>query len=382
MSDDVKIDPDGIYLISAAARLLGVSASTLRDLERRGKIEGTRTPGGQRRFAGSALLRLQEESNQVPSRKSRPSLANATTTNEDAKTRQTWLAQVSARAQGGLPPDTPAEIRLRLGADVDRALGHFGPATPMSDLEPLVQSLLERARLQVEKAQEEDRRHEMKSELVEFGLAQLRRSIDALPTRLVGAPDSLKRRHIRATLRDEFRSSLQHGLRGDEEWDQVRDLAEEFVAAWSVQQTPDSRIPTTVKFLAVGATGVIGGAAATAALSPEIRARMAKLKAPLLSLAGELLNRLSAPPPPPTAPPPRMADPAAAPPRRFPPSVGFGGGWPPSYRRTSRYARLFTSKSPAVPPGNGTASEDQVLDAPPNSDVAPPDAPGAPGPTS
>ena len=58
MSDKRPIDPEGVYTISAAARLLSISPSTLRDLERRGKIECTWTPGRQRRFPGSELLRL------------------------------------------------------------------------------------------------------------------------------------------------------------------------------------------------------------------------------------------------------------------------------------------------------------------------------------
>jgi excisionase family DNA binding protein len=257
MSDDVKIDPDGIYLITTAARFLGVSASTLRDLERRGKIESTRTPGGQGRFAGSALLRLREESNRVHPRKPGPSLANTTTTDENAKTRQAWLGQVMARAQRKLSADTPAEIRLRLSTDVERALGNLGPGSPMGDVELLVTSLVERARLQQEKAQEEAERREMKGALVEFALAHLRRRIDALSKRVVGAPGSLKRRHIQATLRDQLRDLLQKRLQGDEDWDQVRELAEERLAARSVAQTPDPRIPKAVKLLAVGVTGVV-----------------------------------------------------------------------------------------------------------------------------
>lgn len=37
MADKVKIDPDGIYSIGTAARLLGMSASTLRALERQAR---------------------------------------------------------------------------------------------------------------------------------------------------------------------------------------------------------------------------------------------------------------------------------------------------------------------------------------------------------
>jgi excisionase family DNA binding protein len=187
MSDDVTIDPDGIYLITAAARLLGVSASTLRDLDRQGKIESTRTPGGQRRFTGSALLQLRAESHRVPPRTSRPA-ADSTPTDADAKARQAWLGQVMARAQRELPADTPAEIRLRLGADMERALGHFGPSSPVDAVEPLVKSLVERARIQGERAQEEAERRAMKAELIDGALAELRRRIDTLSTRVVCAP--------------------------------------------------------------------------------------------------------------------------------------------------------------------------------------------------
>ena len=377
MSDDVTIDPDGIYLITAAARLLGVSASTLRDLDRHGKIESTRTPGGQRRFTGSALLQLREESNRVHPRTSR-SAADSTATDADAKTRQAWLGQVMARAQRELPADTPAEIRLRLGADVERALGLFGPTSPMDAVEPLVKSLVERARLQGENAQEEATRREMKGELVDGALAELRRRIHALPKRVVGAPGSLKRRHVQATLRDQLRDRLQKRLRGDEDWDQVRDLAVEFLAEWYVEQTPDSRIPKTVQLLVAGATGVVGGAAGAAALSPEIRAHAAKLKAPLLSAVGELLTRLSAPPSP-TSPPPSPASQATPAPPPFRPSVGVAG-WPSSYWRTSRYSRSVTPKSPEARPEGLTPSDGQGRDAAPTDSGPKDSAPVAPPP--
>jgi len=373
MSDDMTIDADRIYLISAAARLLGVSASTLRDLERRGKIAGTRTPGGQRRFTGSALLQLRAEFNRVHPRTSRPA-TDSTATDSDAKARQAWLGQVMARAQRELPADTPAESRLRLGADVERALGNFGPTSPMDAVEPLVKSLVERARLQGEKAQEETERREMKGELVEFALAQLRRRIDALSKRVVGAPGSLKRRHVQAALRDQLRDRLQKRLRGDEDWGQVRELAEELLAAWYVEQTPDSRIPKTVKLLVVGATGVVGGAAGAAALSPEIRAQAAKLKAPVLSAVGEFLNRLSAQPRP-TSPPASPASQATPAPPPFRPSGDVGAGWRRSYRRTSRYSRSVTPKSPEARPEGLTPSDGQIQDAAPmNRDPGPQDS--------
>ncbi len=382
MSDAVTIDPDGIYSIGAAARLLGVSASTLRDLERRGQVDCTRTPGGQRRFAGSGLLRLRTQSMGAPPKEPASPSPHIAVSAEDAKARQAWLGQLIAGAQRELPTDTPAEIRLRLGADLERALGNWGPASPMGHVEPLIKSLVQRARMQTETAQEDAERHKMKGELVEFALARLRRGIDLLPKRVVGSPGSLKRRHVRATLRDQLRDVLQKRLRGDESWDQVSDLADEFIAAWYVEQAPDSRIPNTVKFLAVGATGVVGGVAAAAALDPRIRAAAAKLKDPLLSLAGDLLNRLSATPPPTSPPPPPPPDQTTTPPPPFRPGVGFGASWPPSYSRMSRYVRRATHTPSKAPRGSVTAPDSQARNAPPtNGDATLPESPGAPSPS-
>jgi excisionase family DNA binding protein len=371
MSDDMKIDPKRHYTTSTAAKLLGVSASTVRDLERRDGLRAL-TPGGQRRSAGTELLRLQEESTATPPRRARATSGHVAGTTEDVKARQAWLGQVMARAQRALPADTPVEIRLRLGVDLERALGHYDPTAPMDAVEPLVKSLVERARLQGETAQEEATRREMKGELVDCALAELRRRIDALSRRVVGAPGSLKRRHVQATLRDQLRDRLQKRLRGDEDWGRVRDLAVEFLAAWYVEQTPDSRIPKTVQLLVAGATGVVGGAAGVAALSPEIRAQAAKLKAPLLSAVGELLNRLTTPPPP-TSPPPSPASQAAPAPPPFRPSVGVGAGWPRSYRRTSRYSPSVTPKSAETRPEGLTPSDGQVRDAAP-TDPGPQDS--------
>src|SRR5207245_2008631 len=114
---------------------------------------------------------------------------------------------------------------------------------PMGHVEPLIKSLVQRATIQAETAQEEAERHEMKGELVDFALAHLRRGIDLLSKRVVGVSNSLKRRHVRATLRDQIPDALRKRLRGDESWDQVRELTDEFIAAWYVEQTPNSRIP-------------------------------------------------------------------------------------------------------------------------------------------
>lgn len=146
MADSVRIDPGNIYAIGAAARLLGVSASTLRDLERRGKIEGERTPGGQRRFTGASLIRLLEESNHLRPRRPRPVSGNAQPTDDDVKARAAWLEQAIAGAQREVPTDTPAEIRHRLAIDLEAALRPFGPSSPRDDVSLLVKSLVEQIR--------------------------------------------------------------------------------------------------------------------------------------------------------------------------------------------------------------------------------------------
>jgi excisionase family DNA binding protein len=348
MSDKKPIDPEGIYTISAAARLLSVSPSTLRDLERRGKIECTWTPGRQRRFGGADLLRFRAASQGATPREPAPTPPAGASDTGDAAARRAWLGHLVARLQRELPVATPAAIRLRVGTDLEHALGKWGPSSPLSDLEPLIASVVERAKHQVRTAQEESERREKKGELLDFGLRYLRRKLDGLSTRMVGARGSFNRRHIQATLRNQLRDQLHKQLRGDEDWDQVRGLAEDFVAAWVVAHPPASRIPTTVKVVVAGVTGLVGGATAAATLSPSIRAKVAQFQAPLLTIAGNLLNQISTPPPsasPPTNPP----DPTTTTPPPFRPRVGFGAGWPPAYRPRSWYSRPGTYKSPGVP---------------------------------
>jgi excisionase family DNA binding protein len=364
MSDKKPIDPEGVYTISAAARLLSVSPSTLRDLERRGRIECTWTPGRQRRFGGADLLRFRAASRGATPREPAPTPPAGASNTGDAAAHRAWLGHLVARAQQELPVDTPAAIRLRVGTDLEHALGKWGPSSPLSDLEPLITSVVERAKHQVRTAQEESERREKKGELLDFGLRYLRRKLDGLSTRMVGARGSFNRRHIQATLRNQLRDQLQKQLRGDEDWDHVRGLGEDFVAAWVVAHPPASRIPTTVKVVAAGVTGLVGGATAAATLSPAIRAKVAKFKAPLLTIAGNLLNRISTPPPS-AAPPTNPPDPTTTTPPPFRPRVGFGAGWPPAYRPRSWYSRPGTYKSPGVTPGRVTASGGQAPSAPP-----------------
>jgi hypothetical protein len=381
MSDEGTIDRDGLYLIGPAARLVGLSPATLRALQQQGKVQCSWTPGGQRRFSGSELIRLREESRGMPPRKSTRTSPPVAVTNEEAKAREAWFGHICGRAQRELPVDTPAEIRLRLGVQIDRALRPFGPASPPDDVEALISSLIARAKRQAEQADEDAERRERKDELIDDALAHLHQRIDRLPKRLVGAARSLKWQHTKALLRARLRDQLQKGLQGDEDEEQVRDLADACLADWVDAQGPGSRVPNTLKLLAVGATGFASGATATAALSPALRAHAAKLKALLLSRAGDLLNRFSAPPPP-ASPPPPPADQAAPAPPPFRPGVGVAG-WPSSYPRSSRYLRRATSKSPTTPRGSVTASEGQVRDvAPTNTDAVLPESPGAPGPSS
>lgn len=258
MADDMTIDRNRIYAIGLAARLLGVSPSTLRDLERRGQLEATRTPRGQRRFLGAELIRVREQSIGVFRK---PPTVSTASVDAEAQARHGWLGSWVARAQRELPSDAPAEARVRLGADLERALRPLGPKSADADVERLVKSLIDRARCQTDESREAAERRAMKGQLLDHALAHLRRRIHALSTRLVGATGSLERQHIRSMLRNQLRDLLQKRFAGDEDWDQARELADEVLADWYVKQSPASRIPTTVKVLAAGATGVVGGAA-------------------------------------------------------------------------------------------------------------------------
>jgi len=368
--DDVTIDPNQTYSIGTAARLLGISASTVRNLERRGQIEAIRTPGGQRRFRGAELLRMREESTSVPTNKSTVPTA---TSAADAKLRHAWLGSWVARAQRELPADTPADIRFNLVADLERALRTSGPESTGPEVELLFKSVVDRTRQRTEDAYEAAVRDAMKGGLLDYALARLRRMIDSLPKRVVGGAHSLERRHIRATLRDQLRDALSRRLHGDESWDHVRDFTDEFLAAWYVKEAPGSRLPNTVKLLAAGATGLAGGAAAAAALDPQIRAAMAKLKDPLRSLAISFLNRINTPSPSPSSPSTQPDQPAPAP-RAPRPGVGAIRLRPSGYRRHHRYSgtvRMPLASPSGIGPSGGLPGQSG-----PANGTAIPDSPG------
>jgi hypothetical protein len=97
-----------------------------------------------------------------------------------------------------------------------------------------------------------------------------------------------------------------------------------------------------------------------------------------LALTDQLLKHLSTPSPSPPHPPNQTTTTPAP----FRPGVGFGAGWPRSYRPRS-YSRPGTYKSPKATPGSVMASVGQAPDAAPtNSNANPASAPKAPNPRS
>jgi hypothetical protein len=95
-----------------------------------------------------------------------------------------------------------------------------------------------------------------------------------------------------------------------------------------------------VKLAAVGVTGVVGGAAAAAALDPRIRAAASELKEPLRALTLKLLNHFK--PTAPSAPPSTDSSNQATTPQPSPAPTASGRTWPSYSRRTSKYRALIT----------------------------------------
>ena len=55
------LQPDAVLLTSDVARLCNVSGDTVRNWERQGRLPARRTLGNVRLYAGSDVLRLQQE---------------------------------------------------------------------------------------------------------------------------------------------------------------------------------------------------------------------------------------------------------------------------------------------------------------------------------
>lgn len=59
VASDLLVSPDALYLTSDVARIFHVSAETIRDWERNGRLPSKRTLGGVRLFEGHDVLKLQ-----------------------------------------------------------------------------------------------------------------------------------------------------------------------------------------------------------------------------------------------------------------------------------------------------------------------------------
>lgn len=363
-SANSSIHADRVYGVSEAARLLGLSPSSLRNLEHNGQLQCRRTPGGQRRFLGADLIRLAGASRSEPSRRASSAQPSTAVVAAERSARQAWLSGWISRAQRELPVDTPSDIRLRVGAKLEQALLQFGPDSDMSAVEQLVKSFVEQARLAAEEAKNRTQRLENKAQLLEYAQAHLRRTVNVLPKRIAGARGSPKRLHVRTTLRDQLQARLQKRLTGDESWSEVREWVDEFVASWRVRQTPERRMPLAMTLLAAGLTGAAGGAAAAALSKPEVRA---KVKDRLSAVAAELAKRIrpSSPPTPSDAPPQQSSQPSAP---ASPPIVSPlrpVRPWPNAWRPPGAWRPPSKPSRPRTPPESTLPGPEQATERPP-----------------
>lgn len=355
-----SIQPAQVYAVGEAVRLLGLSPSGLRNLEQQGRLQCTRTPGGQRRFLGADLMRLTEASSSAPIKNSASSQPRTAAAAAERSARLAWLTGWISRAQQELPADTPPEVRLRTGTQLEQALRHLGPDSDASAVEQVVTSLLQKARLAAEEARDRAGRLENKTLLLEYAQSYVRRTVDTLPTRIVGAPGSPKRLHVRATLRDQLHGRLQKRLTGDEAWGEVREWVNEFIADWQVRQTPERRIPLAINLLGAGLAGAAGGAAAAALAKPEVRV---KVKARLSTLAAELVTRFRppSPPRPPDPSPPRSSQPSAP---TGPSTGGLVHPWPSVWRAPGAWRPPRRPHRPTTPT-DGPPTPPQSMERPP-----------------
>jgi len=287
-----RVNPERQYSIGSASELLGLSPSTVRDLERRGQIECIRTPGGQRRISGAEILRLLEAASVYHGKQASAGDAKPRR-QESSPARESWLGLWVGNMQQRLPLDASPEIRLHAASVLERDLRGLGPATDSSLVEKLVAGVVQRAAKETQEANQRAERLETKKILSEYAHAHLRRLVDGLPRRLAGKLNSPLRRHARAVLRDQLQDLLRRRLKGVEEWPQVREWVEEMVAGWEVSQEP--RRPAALILGAAGLAGAAGGAAAAALSAPEIRA---SLKGHIARLLIEIGKRM---PPTPAA---------------------------------------------------------------------------------
>jgi excisionase family DNA binding protein len=298
-STTAPLDASRLYAAGDAARLLGLSPSGFRDLARSGRLTCERTAGNQRRVSGAELLRFLEARAEDPApARDRPS-APAPSAAERAA-RQAWLAHHISQGLTALPAEAPPTARLRLRADIERALRAHEPGALEADVDDLVRTVADRAREQVEAEQERAALAENKAALIEDGLATLVRLLGRLPARLVGPPGSPARRHLHARLRDQVREVLEARLTGVELIDDVDELVRDVVAAWQNEHTPPSRVPKTVREIAKGLVWAAGGAAAVTLSVPDIRAdvkqRAESIKADLAQRLRTVLSTIPSPP--------------------------------------------------------------------------------------
>jgi hypothetical protein len=296
------IEADRLYAVGDAARLLGLSPSGFRNLERSGRLTCERTQGNQRRVRGAELLRFLEtraaDPAPEPDRPSTPAPSAA-----DRAARQAWLAHHISQALTALPADASPTARLQLRSDIERALRPHEPGALEADVEDLVRTVADRARQAVEAEQERAARAENKAALIADGLDTLARLLARLPARLVGPPGSPARRHLHARLRDQIRAVLEERLTGEELIDVVDELVRDVVAAWQAEHTSPSRVPKSVREIAKGLAWAAGGAAAVTWSDPDIRAGVTRrAEAVVADLAQRVRTALSKIPSPPATP--------------------------------------------------------------------------------
>jgi hypothetical protein len=191
--------------------------------------------------------------------------------------RKGWLAHWKEQAVGKLPTFAPVQAKVALRHEVERALATYGPEDAAAELTDIVTALVAdvTTRLATERTDQEraDRREQLLSSitlLVDDGLLR------GLPVALVGAPHSVQRRAVLATLRRSIHDALAAEFTGEESLEYLMErVGEEFVK-WVVQQNPRlDRRNVLKQFAPWLLTAVVGGTAAVG-WSPELKAAARK----------------------------------------------------------------------------------------------------------